>query len=284
MTIFEDDKIISVQKLKKDLRQAAETLSTQEARFLVDAYYTTQADRIRAQGRVRAMSESTEPHSVINWLEEQSSVLEKQILAALDRYSASHPIGEWMRSIAGVGPVIAAGFLANLNITRAPAISNFWSYCGVAPGRDRRVKGEKIKYNPSMKRLTFLLGESFKRLSKNNPDNYYRHVYDVRKAYEAKVNEEGGYAEIAKDALEKKKYRDDTKAKKVYESGKLPLGHLDRRAARYAAKFFLAHLHEVWFEYEYGKTKDKPYPLPYPIAHLGHAHVIPPPRPKVKAA
>jgi hypothetical protein len=37
----------AVSKLDKDLRSAAETLSRDEARFLVDAYYMLQENRIR---------------------------------------------------------------------------------------------------------------------------------------------------------------------------------------------------------------------------------------------
>ena len=268
------DDFIPVDRLKKDLRASAAMLSKQEARACVDAYYQMQDDRIRSAGRVRALDESGEPHAILDWLCTQSGILEKQLLAALDRYSMGHPIGRWMRSVRGVGPVIAAGYLANIDITRAPAVSNIWSFCGVAPGRDRKVKGEKIHFCPSMKRLTFLVGESFKRLGKDDEEAYYRRVYDVRKKYEAEKNENGDYADLAAHCLKVKRYKEDTKAKKIYESGKLPPGHLDRRACRYAAKFFLAHLHEVWWKHEYGKLPNKPYPLPYAIAHLGHAHVV----------
>jgi len=278
-----DERLISVTKLSRDIKNSAFKLSKQEARWCTDAYYQMQDDRIRASNRVRAMNKSGEPHQIIGWLEEQSGILEKQLLGALDKYSMSHPIGRWMRSIKGVGPVFSAGYLANIDISRAPAASNIWSFCGVAPGRDRKTKGEKIQYCPSMKRLTYLLGESFKRLGKDDPDAYYRKVYDIRKEYEAKKNEAGDYADLAKYCLETKRYKKDTKAKKVYESGKLPPGHLDRRACRWAAKFFLAHLHEVWWRYEYKKSKSKPYPLPYAIAHLGHAHVIPPPHEELAA-
>lgn len=72
------EQLSSVERLSRDLRAAAEKLSDREARFLVDQYYSFQEDRLRAAGRIRAMSadDPGEPHAVINWLEEQSETLE----------------------------------------------------------------------------------------------------------------------------------------------------------------------------------------------------------------
>jgi hypothetical protein len=53
----------------------------------------------------------------------------------------------------------------------------------------------------------------------------------------------------------------------------LPPAQIDNRARRYAVKLFLAHLHHVWYETEFGEAP----PKPYPIAIMGHAHYIMPP-------
>ena len=45
-----------VERLSKDLARASTTLSTDEARYLVDAYYTIQGYRIAAGGQVRRNS------------------------------------------------------------------------------------------------------------------------------------------------------------------------------------------------------------------------------------
>src|SRR5258708_8365225 len=49
--------------------------------------------------------------------------------------------------------------------------------------------------------------------------------------------------------------------------------HIHARARRYAVRMFLSHLHQVWYEIEYGR----PAPRPYAVEHLGHVHVIKPP-------
>lgn len=269
--------LVSVERQKRDVRAAAATLSSREARYLVDQYYIHQEMRIRAAGQVRAMSDTGEPHTVLDWLSAQGDTLETQIKGALDKYSMAHPVGRWMRRQKGIGPVIAAGYLANIDITRANTAGKIHAYCGLAPGRDKRKRGEKMTFNPALKRLAWITGECFKKLSKDDADAYYRRVYDARKAYELANNEAGKYADQAAKSLTEKKFGADTVARAMYEQGKLPLARIDMRAARYATKLFLSHLHEVWWKHEYGSDPAKPCPLPYAIAHLGHVDLIPPP-------
>jgi hypothetical protein len=267
-----NEEFSSVERLSSDLRKAAATLSDREARFLVDQYYSFQEDRLRAMGRIRAMTADGEPHEVIKWVATQSEVLERQIKGALDRYSQAHPIGRWARAQVGVGPVISAGLIANIDITKANTAGKLWRYCGLAPGHDRRVRGQKLEFNPTLKRLSWIVGESFKKFS-GHEDCFYGQAYKRRKEYEVGKNERGEYAEQAKAALTAKKFRDDTVAKAFYEKGQLPPGRIDLRACRWATKLFLAHLQEVWYQHHYGT----PPPLPYAIAQMGHADRIPPP-------
>ncbi len=111
---LEEALLYPVDKLSKDLRAAARTMGDDEARHLVDSYYLMQEDRKRAGGQQRALTESGEPHQVINWFMTQNGTLEKQIKTALDVYTADHLMGSWMREVHGIGPVISAGFLSNI--------------------------------------------------------------------------------------------------------------------------------------------------------------------------
>src|SRR5215475_9304786 len=100
------DDIPSVGRLTRDLRSATATLSETEARFLVDAYYIIQEDRKRTGNQIRSMQD--EPHTLLAWFFAQNQTLESQLKAALDRYSDSKEVGRWMKSVYGIGPVIAA--------------------------------------------------------------------------------------------------------------------------------------------------------------------------------
>src|SRR5262245_32058867 len=252
-----------IKRLSRDLRKAASTLSTSEARFLVDHYYMMQRDRIRAAHQVRQLRDSGEPHEVLTWLNDNTGVLEASIKGALGVYAASQPVGKWAQSITGIGPVIAAGFLAHIDINKAPTVGHIWRFAGLDP-TIKWEKGKKRPYNARLKVLCWKAGESFKKFS-GNDDCYYGRIYRLRKDYEVARNSGGENAEEAKKAIEIRKLTSEQKVH--YEAGKLPPGRLDLRATRYAVKQFIADLHAYWYRHEFKKDP----PLPYPIAILGHA-------------
>ena len=261
---------VSVAKLTRDQKKAAATLGREEARYLVDAYYILQADRIRSDAQMRELSKAGEPHEILEWLGTQSDTLEVQIKGALDVYSMAQPVGQWMRSIRGVGPVIAAGMLAHIDIKRAQTAGAIWKFAGLV--NDKWEKGQKRPWNASLKVLCWKLGESFTKQS-GYDDCFYGKLYAARKLEEIAKNEAGEFAEQAKASLEEKNFRKGTETRKAYEAGELPDGRILLRAQRYAVKLFLAHLHEVWY---WEHFKHAP-PNPYPMAILGHTHRIDPP-------
>ena len=123
--------LVGIQKLSRDLRNGAATLGRKEAQFIVSLYYQMQDARIRANNQVRSLSE--QPHATLAFFAEQWEGLEGQVKRALDAYSAAQPIGQWARSICGIGPVLAAGLMANIDITRSPTAGHLWSYAGLNP-------------------------------------------------------------------------------------------------------------------------------------------------------
>ena len=258
-----------VQRLTKDLAKAAITLSDDEARFLVDAYYLMQENRKRSDNQVRSMS--AEPHTVIAWLAEQSDNLENQIKRALDKYSDGKSVGVWMKSIYGIGPVIAAGLLAHIDIKKAVTAGHIWRFAGLDPTMVWN-KGEKRPWNASLKTLCWKIGQSFMKFS-NEDDCFYGKLYRERKKYEIYRNESGSNSEEAAAILTRKKIGKTTDAYRHLSGGKLPPAQIDARARRYAVKMFLSHLQQVWWFLENGQMP----PKPYAINKLGHAHYIPPP-------
>src|SRR5258708_3008525 len=321
---------VSFVKLDKDLKEAASTLSAAEARFIVDAYYTVQDYRIRFNNQIRALSQSGEPHELIKWHAGNVQGLEKQYANALDKYSSAHPVGEWLRSIVGIGPVIASGLLAHIDIHKAPTVGHIINFVGYNPNikwlgkagaagvvnqvlgsqrnaevteealvevaslanrkpdnirnlafdkeKDRITRASltaalaKRPWNADVKKLLFLLGESFIKVQ-NNPRDIYGKMYVELKRLESEANLLNYYQEQAENALQIKNYGKHTEPYKWYSDSKLPPAHIHARARRYAVRMFLSHLHQVWYEIEYGR----PAPRPYAVEHLGHVHVILPP-------
>jgi hypothetical protein len=229
----------SIERLTKDLREAARSLSAREARFLVDAYYQMQRDRIRSLHQERTQNEGAEPHAVLGWVLGQRETLERRV--------------------------------AHIDIARAPTVGHVWRFAGLDPTL-KWERGQKRPWNGALKRLCWLIGESFVKVS-NREDDVYGKVYRERKDLELARNGVGLFAEQAAASLAAKRWGEDTVARKAYEAGKLPPARLHLRAQRYAVKLFLAHFHHVLHEVELGT----PPPKPYVLTHGGHAHYVGPP-------
>jgi len=121
-----------VEILKKDLREAAATMSAQEARYLVDYYYLQQENRKAVDNQIRSMA--AEPHETLAWVTTQAHSLEASIQRALHAYSQGHTVGLWAESQVGIGPVISAGLLAHIDIEKAPYAGHIWNFAGLNPG------------------------------------------------------------------------------------------------------------------------------------------------------
>lgn len=263
----------TIEKLSRDLRAAAATLGVKEARYFVNTYYDMQDYRIAAANQQRKLLEGAEPSEFMQWFNKNLVVLENQIKAVLDKWSAAQPMGVWARDICGIGPVISSGLLANIDIQQAPTVGHIWRFAGLDP-TSKWAKGEKRPWNASLKRLCWLIGESFVKVSGNKNDIYGK-LYLARKAYEQARNLTGYNAEeckrrIAEDAKKPPRKKMDKDLIALLETGKLPDKAHHERAKRWAVKLFLAH----WWEEAYQLHYKTAPPLPYPIAHMGHAHKI----------
>jgi hypothetical protein len=253
----------AIVKLSKDMKTASSTMTRNESRYLISQYLTMQNNRKAADQKAGKMEERAkgEPHAVLNWISDNAYALEKQILGALKCFAESQPMGKWAMAIDGIGPVVAAGLLAHIDIEKCPTVGHIWAFMGYDPSKEWK-KGEKRPHNAALKQIGYYAGESFVKCTKSP----YRKLYDDRKAYEHAKNDAGEYAELAAKVL---KARPTHAQAKTYKAGKLPDGHIHSRAKRYAVKQFIAD----WWTQAYRDHFKKEPPLPYPIAILGHAHL-----------
>jgi hypothetical protein len=230
-----------------------------------------QENRISAAHQMRTLNEGKEPHSVIDWLAQQNELLENQIKRALDKWTDSDRVGLWAKSICGIGPVISAGLLAHIDISRTPTVGHIWRFAGLDPTCEWKKK-EKRPYNASLKTLTaFKMGESFVKVH-NNENDVYGKVYAMRKKIEIERNDAGEFGDQA--TLRVDKVKKSTDAYKFYSTGKLPPAQIHARARRYAVKLFLAHYHAVAYFHRFQMMP----PFPYAFSHLeGHVDFIAPP-------
>ena len=135
-------------RIKRDILSAAKLISDDEARFLVDTYYQVQQFRISSAAQVRQLNESGEPNDFLSWTFDTFEYTEKQIKNALAKYTDQHTIGQWAKSIPGIGPVLAAGLSAYIDIERAPTAGAIWRYAGLdatSKWHGREATNELIK-------------------------------------------------------------------------------------------------------------------------------------------
>lgn len=259
-------------RLRSDIRSAARMLKRDELRFLVNAYYIWQDQRIRAKNQIRALGAHKEGHLVHDWLFENARRLEANIKSVLAEFVKSDPTASWALSVVGIGPVISAGLSAHIDLSRGQtSVGKIWRFAGLDPTA-AWSKGEKRPWNADLKRLCWLTGESFVKVQ-SRPGDVYGKMYVARKALEAERNENKQFANQATAILASKNIGKDTDAYKAYSQGKLPPAHIHARAKRYAVKIFLAHYFEVAYWYHHNERA----PKPYVMEHMGHTDYMAPP-------
>jgi LAGLIDADG-like domain len=144
---------IGALRLSRDLREAGRLLSPKQQRLLVDLYYQIQDNRKATANQLRAAHE--EPNAWITFLTSFMQRMEKLAAGGLDIASNQQAVSLWAKSIFGIGPVIAAGLAAYIDITRTPSVSGLWSLCGLNPTAVWE-KGSKRPWNAQLKVLCVL--------------------------------------------------------------------------------------------------------------------------------
>ena len=184
------DQLFSQQQIvsninRRDLRLIATQMDEEQARFYVKRYYILQNDRIRHNNQIRTLG--AKPNLLLSSFSDISARQEKLLKNVLDDYTIDHPVGTWLRSIRGIGPVIAAGLIAHIDPERVFTAGSIWRFAGLDPSQPKMEKGVKRSWNADLKKLVFLAGESFVK-TKGHEKGYYGHLYQKKKEYYAAKN------------------------------------------------------------------------------------------------
>ena len=292
-----------IRLLRRDLRAAAKLMSSSEARYLVDIYYQIQEFRKATANQIRSVEKTNEPILMIDWTFATMELMENTIKRTLDEYTDIEPsgMGAWIKRIVGIGPIIAAGLLAHIDIKKTKTVGGLWRFAGLDPTSIWK-KGEKRPWNATLKVICWKAGESFVKLC-NKDECFYGKKYLERKQMEWEKNLAGACSQQARDALAAKAIGKTTVAYAWYsgqmspslarksldgqgdeisllkpqkigdEIPMLPPGHIHSRAKRWTVKLMLSH----FWEESYRRIYKKEPPVIYSIAMLGHTHVIKPP-------
>lgn len=254
-------------RFSRDVRTLTENLDNPSARKIVDAYYTLQENRMAFAAQTRELQKQGSAHELVALLYDGLYRMEKALKRPLEDYAKSSVAGEWAISQYGIGPVLAAGLSAHIDITKAPTAGSVWRYAGLDPTQTWE-KGQKRPFNAELKTLCWKIGQSFMKFSGKH-ECFYGQLYKQDKARRIAKNEAGDYADFAKSILEKKNFKANQTRSKL-ESGILSDAQIDAQARRFAVKIFLSHYHAVAYQAHHGE----PAPRPYIIAHGDHVHEI----------
>jgi hypothetical protein len=262
---YTDTKNVLIDKIIKTYE-----LDTKDVRDVVELYYDAQELRIKHANRERTEG----PGELVSWLAYWLELGEKVIAGKLRNWVVSKnspPEAKWAYDQIGIGPIIAAGLAAHIDVSKADSISALWKFAGQAPGFDRRIKGTKLPYNARLKVLCWKAGESFVKISGKEGATYGK-LYTEFKAEEIRRNETGLYAGAAARELASKKFKkEDSATKQRLLAGKLSDAHLRARAKRRAVKIFLSHFWTVARQ-----SAGLPIRAPYAQQVLSHDGIIQP--------
>jgi len=227
-----------------------EQIDKETLRKLTRTLYMVQDTRIRMANRLHKKLNGEDQKVVANinienetlpilvdvWhdFEKQEKALKKQIEIEVERF----PIyTNFLSEVKGCGPLLSAVIITEFDINIATTVSKMWAFAGLAPGRDRLVKGQKSCFNTFLRsKLCGVLGGSF--LKCKSP--YSVHYYEYKNRLENS---------------ESVTWKDATKI------------HIHRAAMRKMIKEFLKDLYVAWRTLD-----DLPMRRPYEEEYLGRSH------------
>jgi hypothetical protein len=221
-----DEKTIHGERLPETVRQSLSILTR--------AYYDYQRERIGLDGRIGRKKSGENKKGVpardeillLSLMERRETCAEMELQIAKDigKEIKVHPLWKYfLKDVKGCGESMAAVILTEFDINKAPTVSNLWSFAGLAPGKDKKRKGEKCPFNQFLRaKLCGVLGSSF--LKCNSP---YREYYDNMK-----------------HRLESENW--GTESKNPTDKKRPKAGHQHKAATRYMIKMFLRDLYVAW--------------------------------------
>jgi len=235
------------------------------------AYYDYQRERIAMDGRLGQKKDGTlkkktpdrDPALLLYLQHRRDEVfeVEKGLEKDITKMISEHPLWVYFLSnVKGCGPIMAAVIISEFDIHKAPMVSNLVSFAGLAPGKDRKVKGKKCPYNQFLKsKLMGVLGSGFLQ-AKSVPYSGYYYEHKLRLENSDVLVEERIRVEDRKGKYKGKSVR-MVKWRDAY-----PI-HRHQAATRKMIKEFLKDLYVAWRELEGLEVRE-----PYEEEYLGREH------------
>ena len=108
-------------------------VTREEVRALIDGFYRLQDNRTRTGNQRDALERAGKKNAVIDWFNAYFESTEKNVEIVLDEFVKTQALGRWVTSIHGISKILAAGLLAQIDITKAPTVGAIWRFAGLDP-------------------------------------------------------------------------------------------------------------------------------------------------------
>lgn len=136
-------------QISKTIKDSMATITGSQLKYLVDSYYQTQEYRKSLDNQIRSINQEVDGEGAtplaLQWLAKNVRNQENQIMKMLDAYTDSSPVTRWAKDVIGIGPVIAAGLAANLDISKVKYVNQFYSYMGLNNNNSPWLGTDKAK-------------------------------------------------------------------------------------------------------------------------------------------
>lgn len=125
---------LEVEKIstKKTKLNTIDSVSKEDLKTFVKLYYETQRLRNITSNFVKDADDENVIEKAFLQDAVDYRIIENNIKNQLEAICQSQEVGRWLLGITGIGPALAAGLLANFDVTKAHYASNFTSYAGLA--------------------------------------------------------------------------------------------------------------------------------------------------------
>lgn len=231
-------------------------------------------------------------------MSKQESYLKRLAMAEI----REHPLWTgWLRDVKGIGPCLAGGILAWIDITKAKHVGNLWKYCGLAvsidsyickqcgkeipkervPSIEERIeagRGEEPARCPDCNAILRIYGHADRR-EKGKMTGYNPKAktlaWKIGVSFVKQNAEKSGYRRLYDQMREKVNAGTCNKIHRNDKKEVIPCfdAHKFAKAKRLTVKIFFAHVYKVW-----RGLLDLPVSDPFVFGMLGHdkAHYIEP--------
>jgi hypothetical protein len=200
---------------------------------------------------IQALNPTSNPIPTISSIVDTLDSIDSIVKRPLANYIEDSVVAKWASSQFGIGPVLSAGLLSHIDIVKAHTPGAVWRYAGLDPSSSNK----KI-FNGDLKSICWKIGSNFAKHA-SKPNCFYGKLYLQDKERRIKKNNEGLYADKAKDILSDLpyKFRSDVS---LLKQGKLSDEQIDAQARRFAVKIFLSHYYAIAYQEQHGTTAVRP--------------------------